>query len=179
MTKYVTPMKSDGTPQVIADAITAVGNPELPLEDRAGIYAVLRSIRLKIDRAIRPVGPEIQEAMAAANAESWGPIRLSWKSVDPRYRCNDSDNWGDDSVQETLAVWNADTRFRSPEGEPWVREIPRHFEVDTRALGAAMAAGDPHARTLYGLIREYGYRTEEGRAATLTVVEPKGRDKAA
>jgi hypothetical protein len=76
-------------------------------------------------------------------------------------------------VQETLAVWNADTRYRTPEGEPWVRHIPSHFEVDARALGAAIAAGDPAARELYGLIREYKYRTEEGRAATLTVVEPR------
>lgn len=173
-----TPMQSDGTPQVIADALTAVADASIPLEDRAGIYAVLRSIRLKIDRALRPVGPEIQHAMAEANAEQWGPIRLSWKSVDPRYRCNEPDNWGDDSVQETLAIWNADTRFRTPEGEPWVRQIPEHFEVDTKALGSAMAAGDPHARTLFGLLREYRYRTEEGRAATLTVAEAKGRKAA-
>lgn len=160
-------------PQVIADALSAVADPSLPLEDRAGIYAVLRSIRLKIDRAIRPVGPEIQQAMAEAGAESWGPIKLSWKPVDARYVCNDPDNWGDDSVQDVLGVWNADTRYRTPEGEPWVREIPRHFEVDTKALGAALAANDPAARELYGLIREYRFRTEEGRAATLTVAEPR------
>lgn len=169
---------SDQLPAVIVDALASVQDESLPMEDRAGYYAVLRTIRLHIDRALRPVGPEIQRAMAEANAESWGPIRLTWKSVDPKYRCNDPDNWGDDSVQETLAIWNADTRFRTPGGEPWVRHIPDHFEVDTRALGAAMAAGDPHARTLYGLIREYGYRTEEGRAATLTVAEPKGRKAA-
>lgn len=170
--------KTAGMPQVIVDAISAVGDESLPLEDRAGIYAVLRSIRLRIDRALRPVGPEIQRAMVEANAEAWGPIRLSWTSVDPKYDCNDPDNWQDDSVQETLAIWNADTRYRTPQGEPWVRHIPDHFEVDTRALGAAMAAGDPHARELYGLIRQYGYRTDEGKAATLTVVEPKGRKAA-
>jgi hypothetical protein len=172
-------MSELATPQVITDALDAVQNRDLPLEDRAGIYAVLRHIRLRIDRALRPVGPEIQEAMAAANAEAWGPIRLSWKSVDPRYVCNDPDNWGDDGVQETLAVWNADTRYRTPDGEPYIRHIPDHFEVDTKSLGAAMAAGDPTARELYGLIREHGFRTEEGRAATLSVVEPKPRKAAA
>lgn len=159
--------------QGVDDALAAVNDTSLPIEDRAGIYALLRSLRLQIDRAIRPTGPEIQAAMAAAGAERWGPIRLTWKSIDPRYVCNDPDNWQDDSVQEALGVWNADRRFRGPDGEPWVREIPRHFEVDTKALGAAMAAGDPNARTLYGLIREYGFRTEEGRAATLTVDEPR------
>lgn len=161
------------TPKVIVDALEAVTDPTLSLEDRAGIYAVLRNIRLRIDRALRPVGQEIQHAMAEANAESWGPIRLTWKSVDPRYVCNDPDNWDDDGVQEALAVWNADTRFRTPTGEPYVKHIPDHFEVDTKTLGAAMAAGDPAARQLYGLIRENGYRTEEGRAATLTVAEPR------
>lgn len=166
-------MTAELAEQQIDDALVAVSNAELTIEDRASIYAVLRSIRLRIDRALRPVGPEIQEAMARAGAESWGPIRLTWKSVDPRYVCNDPANWEDDSVQETLAVWNADTRFRTPEGEPYVRHIPSHFEVDTKALGVGLGARDPRAHDLYKLIREYGYRTEEGRAATLTVAEPR------
>lgn len=172
-------IRRDGTPQVITDALDALSDPSLPIEDRAGIYAVMRSIRLKIDRALKPVGREIQEAMAAADAKAWGPIKLTWKAIDPRYPANDPGNWGDDGVQSDLSEWAGNPRYQSPDGTPWVKRIPAHCEIDTVALGAAIAAGDPAARELYGLIKDKGYRTEAGRAATLTVDEPRPVRKAA
>lgn len=161
----------------VSRAMTAVADRSLSIEDRAALYAVLRSLRLQLDRVLRPVGREIQEAMARAGAERWGPLRLTWKPIDPRYDCNLPDNWGDDGVQEQLAAWAADSRYTAPDGTPWVRHIPSHYEVDTAALGAAMAAGDPAARELYRLIRDKGYRTEAGRAATITVDEPRRREE--
>lgn len=157
----------------VEDAIAAVGDSSLPIEQRAGPYAVLRAIRLRIDRALRPVGQEIQRAMTEAGEDRWGPIRLTWRAVDPRYVCNDPGNWGDAGVQDDLALWAAESRYTAPDGTPWVIRIPDHYEIDTRALGAALAAGDPAARELYRLLNEKRYRTEEARAATLTVDEVK------
>lgn len=157
----------------LAAAIEAVENTSLPLETRAASWAALRAWRRVVDRVLRPVGQEIQHAMAAAEAQRWGPIRLTWKAIDPRYPVNDPGNWVDDGVQETLREWATSGRYAAPDGTPWVPHIPAHYEIATAALGAAIAAGDPAARELYGLIREKGYRTEAGRAATLTVDEPR------
>lgn len=155
----------------VDDALAVVQDTSLPIEQRAPSYAVLRRMRLQIDRAIRSVGQEIQAAMAAVDATEWGPIRLSWKAVDARYPANDEGNWDDDGVQSVLSEWAANPRYQSPDGTPWVIRIPAHCEIATAALGAAIAAGDPAARELYRLIREKDYRTEEGRTATLAVVE--------
>lgn len=157
----------------LTEALELVQDTDQPLPVRAGSWAVLRAWRRDVDRVLRPIGREIQEAMAAAEAQRWGPIRLTWKAIDPKYVCNDPDNWVDDGVQEQLAAWAAESRYTAPDGTPWVKSIPAHHEVDTAALGAAIAAGDPAARELYGLIRQKGYRTESGRAATLTVDEPR------
>lgn len=157
----------------VPDALEIVTDTSRPIEERAPAYAILRRIRLEIDRAIKPVGREIQEAMASVQATEWGPIRLSWKAIDPKYPANDPGNWGDDGVQSVLSEWAANPRYQSPDGTAWVQRIPAHCEINTAALGAAIAAGDPAARELYGLIKDHGFRTEQGRAATITVVEPR------
>lgn len=167
------------TDLTIPDALTVVTDTSRPIEDRAPAYAVLRRIRLQIDRAIRPVGQEIQAAMAAVDAKEWGPIRLAWKAIDPKYVCNDPDNWTDAGVQETLREWATSGRYAAPDGTPWINSIPGHYEVATAALGAAMAMGDPAARELYRLLNDKGYRKEQGRAATITVAEPRPQEDAA
>lgn len=153
-------------PDALDQAIEAVADTNLPMEQRGAVYAGLRRLRLAIDRALRPVTKEIELAMVQADASEWGPLRLTWRAIDPKYPCNDPGNWDDAGVQDQLAEWRRHTAYR-----PFIRPVPAHLEVDTAELGAAVANGDPGARELYGLLNEKRYRTEEGRAPTLTVRE--------
>lgn len=155
-------------PDALDQAIEAVSDEQLPITERGAIYAGLRRLRLQIDRALRPVTKEIELAMIAANAKEWGPLRLTWKAVDPRYPVNDEGNWGDDGVQGELGDWATVPLYR-----PFVRIIPAHYEIDVPALGKAVANGDPGARELYGLLNERRYRTEEARSPALTVNESR------
>lgn len=154
------------TPEVVEQAIEAVTDPTLPIEARGAMYAGLRRLRLRIDRVLRPVTQELEMAMVAAGAETWGPLQLRWRAVDVRYPVNDPGNWADATVQELLEGWHADAGSR-----PFIREVPRHFEVDTAALGEALHAGDPGARALYADLKRLRLRTEEGRSASLSVRE--------
>ena len=155
-------------PDALDAAIGAVADPKLPSEQRGAVYAGLRRLKLQIDRALRPVTKEIELAMVQADAREWGPLRLTWKAIDPKYPCNDPGNWDDAGVQQDLSDWSQSSSYR-----PFIRRVPAHLEVDTAELGAAVANGDPGARELYGLLNEKRYRTEEGRAPSLTVKEAK------
>ena len=149
---------------VIESALERVRDESIDLEERGPLYAMLRGWRLRIDRAIRPVGREIELAMAAVDAREWGTIRLNWVAVDPKYPCNNEGNWQDAMVQDTLKEWREEANFR-----PFIHKIPAHYEVDTAALGKALVDGDPGARDFYGLLNACGYRTEEARAPRLSV----------
>lgn len=155
-------------PDALDSAIEAVGNEQLPITERGAVYAGLRRLRLQIDRALRPVTKEIELAMTAANAKEWGPLRLTWKAIDPKYPINDEGNFEDATAQTDLEEWHGTPAYR-----PFVKPIPRHFEVDVRALTEAMQMGDPAAREFYGLLNQKRYRTEEGRAPALTVTESR------
>lgn len=155
-------------PDALDQAIEAVADEQLPITERGAIYAGLRRLRLQIDRALRPVTKEIELAMVAANAKEWGPLRLTWKAIDPKYPVNDEGNWDDAIVQGELAEWRRSSAYR-----PFVRKIPAHYEIDVTELGKAVANGDPGARELYGLLNERRYRVEVGRAPSLTVTETR------
>jgi hypothetical protein len=155
-------------PDALDKAIEAVADEQLPITERGAIYAGLRRLRLQIDRALRPVTKEIELAMTAANAKEWGPLRLSWKAIDPKYPVNDEGNWDDAIVQGTLAEWWRQSAFR-----PFIRKIPAHYEIDVAGLGKAVANGDPGARELYGELNRQRLRTEEGRSPYLSVTESR------
>lgn len=157
-----------GADSMVKLLITALADPELSIPDRAAVYAVARALKLKLERAIKPVTKELADAMATEGMSQLGPLRLGWRSVDPRYVCNDPDNWTDDGVQDAMRGLAGD-----PATAPYIRTIPAHFEIDTRALGAAMAIGDEQARTLYNELKSRRWRVEEARTPELKLDEAK------
>jgi len=148
----------------LEEALAALADGSIPLKERAGWYAMLRPLRLKIDRALRPVTAEIVEAMTDIGATRWGPLRLVMKSKDVHYNVNDLGNWEDDGVQQQLGAWRDNHDYR-----PYIRAVPRHLEIDTIALRDGLQQSDPGAFELYHLLNEYGYRTTDGRTPTLTI----------
>ena len=165
-------IRADGTPQVIADAMEAVQNMSLPIEDRAGLYAVLYTIQKRINRAlgIRQKGATAQNellmAMAQRDIKELGPLYLGWEAFDVKYPCNAAENWTDIDVQDALEAIR-----RDPLTSDYVRVIPAHLEIDVPALGEAVHAGSAPARALYDELRQKGWRTEGGRRASLQVRE--------
>ncbi len=81
-----------------------------------------------------------------------------------KWPINDPGNWTDDTAQGWLAAIRATA-------VEYVREVPAHLEIDTKALGAGMAEGDPVAKELHRLLKRSGYRTEAGRRLSLAVRE--------
>ena len=165
----ITYLKSDGTPQVIADAMEAVGDTSLPIEDRAAVYGVLHQIQLRINRAIREAKKNgLAEDLVRDFPDGVGPVYIAWEAIDVRYPCNTSDNWQDDGVQEAMAAIRS-----NPETRDYIRSIPAHLEIDPIALGEAVHMGSAVARALYDEIRDKGWRTEAGRRAAIKVREPR------
>src|ERR1051325_6931142 len=104
-------------PEALDSAIEAVSDPSVPIEMRGQLYAGLRRLRLRIDRVLRPVTQEIEMAMVAADAKQWGPLKLTWRSVDVRWPVNDEGNWGDNQVLSDLTEWRSNAAYR-----PFIKE---------------------------------------------------------
>lgn len=153
---------------VIENALDTVANPEIPLKDRAAVYAVLRTIRLRIDRVIKPITQEIAEAMVREDARRWGPLRLSMRAKDPIYVVNHPGNHDDAAVQDLLEQWENYTNFR-----PFIKRIIAHREIDTGKLAVALQKGDPGAQGLFDLLNENKLRIVPRKDATLIVDEVK------
>src|SRR6266566_5447125 len=98
-------------PDALDSAIEAVSDPSVPIEMRGQLYAALRRIRLRIDRVLRPVTQEIERAMVEADAKAWGPLRLTWRSVDVKWPVNSPGNWDDSTVQDNLREWSMDDGY--------------------------------------------------------------------
>lgn len=159
----------------LEDVLTFVSDSSLPIAQRAPVYAALRKAKLAIDRAIREPGRELQSLLAQLAAEhgdrvQYGPLKLKWSAIDVRWPVNDPGNWIDDSVQEWLEHWS--TPLEREGDEPIIVLVPQHFEVDTRALGAALAlAPSVTLRAFYDELKEKRLRTEAGRRASIEVVD--------
>lgn len=167
-------LKNDGTPQVIADALEAVQNPEYAIEDRAAIYGFLFELQRRINRAlgIRQKGhtaqSEITAHLVATGTEELGPLYVKWEAYDVAYPCNSAENWTDATVQDGMA----DIRD-NPETSAYIRSIPAHLEIDVAALGQAVHDGSLAARALFNELKDKGWRTEGGKRAALKVREPR------
>jgi len=153
-------------PDTLDQAIEAMEDRSLDMRDRGVIYAGLRRLKLRIERALRPMTQEIERAMIEAEAKTWGPLQLNWRAVDVAYPVNDEGNWGDLTVQDALAVWRKEAWSR-----PFIREIPAHLEVATAALGTAVHEGDPGAIDLWQKLNDLGLRTQGVKVPSLSVKE--------
>jgi len=160
-------------PKLIEDAMTALQDPDTPVEDRASVYALLYEIQRRIHRALgtyaRGKGSTPKSELAehlVRNGEELGPLYIAWESFDVAWPVNDPDNWGDAGVQEQLETF----RLMAPD---YIRRVPDHLEIDTAALGEGVVNLDPVARELHKACKERGWRTEGGRRAALKVREVK------
>jgi hypothetical protein len=157
-------------------ALSFVSDSSLPIADRAQVYALLRRIKLQIDRAIREPGRELQSLLAELAAEhgdrvQYGPLRLKWSAIDVKWPVNDPGNWLDEGVQSWLEDWAAllDTH---DDDDPIIPLVPQHYEVDTGVLGSTLAlAPSAKVRRFYDELKERRLRTEQGRRASIEVVD--------
>ncbi|MBA3405707.1 MAG: hypothetical protein H0U13_13675 [Gemmatimonadaceae bacterium] len=172
----VTVLKGDGTPQVIADAMAAVSDPSVSVDDRAALYGFLYELQRRVNRAlgIRQRGATAQRELAEhiVRHGELGPLYVTWRAMDVKYPCNAADNWTDAGVQDGMAAIKG-----SRDTSGYVRAIPAHLEIDVLALGEAVHNGSPIAKALYDEIRDKGWRTEAGREAVLKVHEANSTPK--
>lgn len=153
-------------------ALALVNDSSLTLEQRADAYAQLRILRREIDRIlksrrVRDLEHAIAKQMLDAGVREYGLVRLSMKSIAPKYRCNDPDYYTDVGVIDAMAELSA-----VPEYAPWLVRIPEHLEVRTADLGKALASGDPAARRLFNDLQRMKLRTSEGKEPVLSAAEP-------
>ena len=163
----------------ITTALAAVSDTSLTVEQQADAYARLRQLRREIDRILksRPVRDlehRLAIVMDEAGTREYGMVRMTLKSIAPRYVCNDPANYMDVGVIDAMAELST-----VPEYAPWIRRVPEHLEIVTADLGKAIASGDPAARRLFNDLQRMKLRTAEGKEPVLTVAEPPAEVEAA
>ena len=163
---------SDNLPAPVQEAIAVLENPETRPEDRAAIYAVLHQIQLRVNRSLRKVKDDLIVYLETNHLREMGPLSIKATAIDVKWPVNDPENWTDITTQEMLDMF-------AKVAPDYIRHVPEHREVDTAALGAGVAAGDPVAKRLHAELKEHGWRTEEGRRLSLAVKEATPRKAAA
>lgn len=153
---------------VIDDAMTRLADPGTPVEDRAAVYAVLHQVQLRINRGLRKAKDDLIVHMEREGIRDMGPLSVKASSIDPRWPCNDEENWADLGVQDAMTMLVK----IAPD---YIRHVPEHYEIRTAELGAGIAAGDPVAKELHRECKRRGWRTEEGRRLSLAVKEPRSK----
>lgn len=149
-------------------AMTILGDRERSLEDRIAAYSVLHQAQLRVNRALKGAKDDLVLGLQQQSHPEIGPVSLSWTAFDVLYPCNGAGAWEDITVQDAMAALRA-----SEETSRYIREIPRHLEIDVAALAEDIQLGIPAAQQLYAQLREHKWRTEGGRRATLKVREAK------
>lgn len=156
-------------------AMSILADRERSLEDRTAAYAVLHQAQLRVNRALKASKDDLVLGLREQPGHELGPVSLSWTAFDVHYECNGAGSWEDATVQDAMAALRA-----SEETGRYIREVPRHLEIDVMALAEDVQLGLPAARQLYEQLREHRWRTEGGRRATLKVREAKPlKEKAA
>ena len=153
------------TGQIVA-ALHVLTDYSGSIEDRAAAYAVVHQVQLRLNRLLRTVQPEIVRHVGALPGRRLGPLTVVGQSIGVAWPCNDPSNWGDEIVQGALAAL-AD----HPDARRYVRQVPRHFEIDTKAIAEGFAEGDPSLPALHAELTRKGFRTAERRTDRLKVRE--------
>lgn len=151
----------------IDTALDALHDNRLTIEDRAGAYAVLHQVQLRINRALRKVKDDLIVYMKSNDLKALGPLSVKSTPFDVEWPCNAEANWTDATTQDT---------FRDvllPIAPEYIKTIPQHYELDTAALGSAVHMGDPLALQVHREIKARGWRTEGGRRLSIEVKEAK------
>jgi hypothetical protein len=144
--------------------LDAVADRSLPAEDRGAVWAVLHQIQLRINRVLKANRDDLIIHMEQGGLREMGPLYIRSTAIDVKWPINDPGNWTDETAQGFLHLVQSAAR-------EYVREVPAHLEIDTKALGEGVAQGDPVAKELHARLKANGYRTEEGRRLSLAVRE--------
>lgn len=173
----VAPVKISGI-RAIQEATRLLVDPETSLEDRIALYAALYNLQLDVNRTLRKAKGAIAYRMFMGGIRAAGDVRLKHVARKVAWPVNDRVNWTDDDVQRALAGLQAD-----PETADYIRFVPRHLEVDTVALAAAMHGQvlvdrdgrtieriQATARGLYREMQRRGWRRELESEETIEVV---------
>ena len=151
----------------IDGALEALTDTRLTIEDRAGAYAVLHQVQLRLNRALRKVKDELIVYMESNGLKALGPLSVRRTAIDVEWPCNAEGNWSDATTQDT---------FRDvllPIAPEFIRQVPAHYEIRTAELGKAVHMGDPLALQLHRELKARGWRTEAGKRLSLEVKEAK------
>jgi hypothetical protein len=151
----------------IDTALEALTDTRLTIEDRAGAYAVIHQVQLRLNRALRKVKDELIVHMKSNDLKALGPLSIKSTPFDVEWPCNAEGNWGDADVQDTFH--NVLLQI-APE---FIRKVPAHYEIRTAELGKAVHAGDPLALALHRELKARNWRTEGGRRLSIEVKEAK------
>jgi hypothetical protein len=151
----------------IDTALDALGDTRLTVEDRAGAYAVVHQVQLRLNRALRKVKDELIVYMESNHLRSLGPLSVKRTAFDVEWPINEEGNWEDATVQDTIRD------VFLPIAPAFIRQVPAHYEIRTADLGSAVHMGDPVAIELHRQLRERGWRTEAGKRLSLEVKEAK------
>lgn len=151
----------------IDTALEALTDTRLTIEDRGGAYAVLYAVQIRINRALRKVKDELIVYMKSNDLKALGPLTIKSTPFDVEWPCNAEDNWTDATTQDT---------FRDvllPIAPEYIRQVPAHYEIRTKELGAAVHLGDPLALQIHRELKARGWRTEAGKRLSIEVKEAK------
>lgn len=162
----------------IGDMLSVLADDSLELPVKANAYVAGRRLKLTLDRALREPGRQLQAELVKLQMATdphgaerhkpfrAGPLKLSWKAIEPKWVCNDPQFHTDPRVQESL-----EDLFDDPSTRQFVARIPGHYEILPQAIGMAMTEGDPIARRLFEQSIEKGWRSALGRAAVVEVTD--------
>jgi hypothetical protein len=139
---------------------------EQTLDNRAAAYGVLQQVKLRLDRGLKANRDDIVKGMQADGLKELGPLSIKSTAVEPVYVCNLPENHEDLQVQEALEELTEDRALR-----PYVRLVPRHFEIDVDRMVEDIRLGVQAALNLFQILNVNGWRTERDRRYSLAVRE--------
>jgi hypothetical protein len=151
----------------IDNVLGILADREQTLDNRAAAYAVAQQVKLRLDRGLKASRDDLIRGMQVADLKELGPLSIKSTAVDPVYVCNLPENHEDLQVQEALEeLTEGDRSLR-----PYVRLVPRHFEIDVERMVEDIRLGVQAALNLYQILNVNHWRTERARRYSLAVRE--------
>jgi hypothetical protein len=150
----------------IDNVLGILADREQTLDNRAAAYAVAQQVKLRLDRGLKASRDDLIRGMQSADLKELGPLSIKSAAVDPVYPVNDPENWGDSGVQDALEELTEDRSLR-----PYVRLVPRHFEIDVYRMVEDIRLGVQAALNLYQILNVNHWRVERERRYSLAVHE--------
>ncbi len=148
----------------IGDVLDILSDDTASLGEWVAAYSVVQQVKLRLDRSLKARRDDIIIGMERAGLRDLGPVSITSTAVDPRYVCNERDNWEDSTTQDALAELRHDPTMRE-----YVRPVPAHLEVDVDRMTEDMRLGVQGAIHLYRALNSHGWRVERDLYAELYV----------